>query len=295
MAALGYNPDSLHVLLYQLVSLSRGGVPVSMSKRSGDFITLEEVIKEVGRDACRFFFAMRGPNTAFDFDLELAKKQSADNPVFYLQYAHARICSIFRQAGGAEGSTDLSLLKEKEERIKAETEARYAKAERDRLKKQLYALTEAQTQAQKDKEAESARRALEEAKRNEAAQAAPTATSANSRGALTKYTAQLADYNAKVSQGATLVERKKMLEKIFAEFDGSGVDLSTINRELKTLKQDESRAKKDYELSMGFYQRLSQQGSSVEERRGMLERIIQKYKGTGIDVGSAEEELKNLK
>jgi biotin carboxyl carrier protein len=190
---------------------------------------------------------------------------------------------------------ETQLLKEKEERIKAETEARYAKGERDRLKKQLYALTEAQTQAQKDKEAESARRALEEAKRNEAAQAAPTATSANSRGALTKYTAQLADYNAKVSQGATLVEKKKMLEKIFAEFDGSGVDLSTINRELKTLKQDESRAKKDYELSMGFYQRLSQQGSSVEERRGMLERIIQKYKGTGIDVGSAEEELKNLK
>ena len=100
LEALGFDPARLQVILYQLVSLTRDGVPVSMSKRSGDFIMLRDVLKEVGRDACRFFFAQRGPNTAFDFDLELAKKQTADNPVYYLQYAHARICSIFRQAEG---------------------------------------------------------------------------------------------------------------------------------------------------------------------------------------------------
>jgi arginyl-tRNA synthetase len=118
MQALGYDPARLHIVLYQLVSLTRAGVPVSMSKRSGDFITLREVLNEVGKDACRFFFALRGPNTALDFDLELAKKQSADNPVFYLQYAHARICSIFRQASeAAQPKADsLDRLKEKEER-----------------------------------------------------------------------------------------------------------------------------------------------------------------------------------
>jgi len=121
MQALGYNADQLQVLLYQLVSLTRNGVPVSMSKRSGDFIMLREVLQEVGRDACRFFFALRGPNTAFEFDLELAKKQSVDNPVYYLQYAHARICSIFRSAEEKLGTldisqADLSLLTAKEER-----------------------------------------------------------------------------------------------------------------------------------------------------------------------------------
>lgn len=121
MEALGHDPNQLHILLYQLVSLTRGGVPVSMSKRSGDFITLREVLKEVGKDACRLFFALRGPNTALDFDLELAKKHTSDNPVYYLQYAHARICSIFRQApekGAPALDPDASLgpLKEKEER-----------------------------------------------------------------------------------------------------------------------------------------------------------------------------------
>ena len=119
LQALGYDAAQLQVILYQLVSLTRNGVPVSMSKRSGDFIMLRDVLQEVGRDACRFFFAMRGPNTAFDFDLELAKKQTVDNPVYYLQYAHARICSIFRQAaekGIAAGAPDLSLLSAKEER-----------------------------------------------------------------------------------------------------------------------------------------------------------------------------------
>jgi len=124
LQALGYDPARLHIVLYQLVSLSRGGKPVSMSKRSGDFITLREVLDEVGRDACRFFFAMRGPNTALEFDLELAKKHTEENPVYYLQYAHARICSIFKKQtaeggppkGVSETSVDLSLLKEKEER-----------------------------------------------------------------------------------------------------------------------------------------------------------------------------------
>jgi arginyl-tRNA synthetase len=131
LQALGYDASRLHILLYQLVSLSRGGVPVSMSKRSGDFITLREVLEEVGKDACRFFFALRGPNTAMEFDLELAKKHTDENPVYYLQYAHARICSIFKNAGVASlnkenllphpassvpNDVDLSLLKEPQER-----------------------------------------------------------------------------------------------------------------------------------------------------------------------------------
>jgi arginyl-tRNA synthetase len=120
MQALGYDPAKLHIILNQLVSLTRNGIPVAMSKRSGEFVTLREVVGEVGKDACRFFFALRGPNTALDFDLELAKKQTVDNPVYYLQYAHARICSIFRQVPARDlGQTQglpLQLLKEKEER-----------------------------------------------------------------------------------------------------------------------------------------------------------------------------------
>jgi len=116
MQALGYDPAKLHVILNQLVSLTRGGIPVAMSKRSGEFITLREVVGEVGKDACRFFFALRGPNSALDFDLELAKKQTADNPVYYLQYAHARICSIFRQAGQKQESFDPTPLREEQER-----------------------------------------------------------------------------------------------------------------------------------------------------------------------------------
>jgi arginyl-tRNA synthetase len=116
MQALGYDPQKLHIILNQLVSLTRNGVPVAMSKRSGEFVTLRDVVEEVGKDACRFFFALRGPNSALDFDLELAKKQSVDNPVYYLQYAHARICSIFRQAGREPSPYDFSPLKENEER-----------------------------------------------------------------------------------------------------------------------------------------------------------------------------------
>jgi arginyl-tRNA synthetase len=100
--ALGYDPQRLHVILVQLVRLTRGGEPVRMGKRTGEFVTMREVVEEVGRDAARFFFLMRKADSHLDFDLELAKKQSAENPVFYVQYAHARISSLFRSAQ-AEG------------------------------------------------------------------------------------------------------------------------------------------------------------------------------------------------
>lgn len=96
--ALGAEDDRLEFLLIQFVSLLRNGVPVSMSKRAGTFVTLREVMDEVGRDATRFFFVSRKNDSHLDFDLELAKKTSADNPVYYVQYAHARICSILREA-----------------------------------------------------------------------------------------------------------------------------------------------------------------------------------------------------
>jgi arginyl-tRNA synthetase len=96
--ALGIDPNRLDVLLYQLVTLCRGSEIVRLSKRSGDIITLREVIEEVGADACRFFFLARSADSQMDFDLELAKKQSQDNPVYYVQYAHARISSILRLA-----------------------------------------------------------------------------------------------------------------------------------------------------------------------------------------------------
>ncbi|MBA4395956.1 MAG: arginine--tRNA ligase [Syntrophus sp. (in: bacteria)] len=96
--ALGRSPDDLKIILVQLVSLLRDGKPVAMSTRSGEFVTLREVIDEVGRDAARYNFMMRRSDSHLDFDLELAKKQSNENPVFYVQYAHARICSIQRMA-----------------------------------------------------------------------------------------------------------------------------------------------------------------------------------------------------
>ncbi len=95
--ALGGKPDSFAAILVQLVSLSRGGTPVAMSTRSGEFITLEEVVREVGRDAARYFFLTRDSNSHLEFDLELAKSKNNDNPVYYAQYAHARICSILRK------------------------------------------------------------------------------------------------------------------------------------------------------------------------------------------------------
>ncbi len=98
VAALGINPDRLKIILSQMVTLRRGQETVRISKRTGDIITLREVVEEVGADACRFFFLSRTADSQMDFDLELAKKQSADNPVYYVQYAHARIASILRLA-----------------------------------------------------------------------------------------------------------------------------------------------------------------------------------------------------
>ena len=123
LKAMGYDESVFKVMLIQFVSLKRGGEKVSMSTRSGEFETLAEVIKDVGLDATRFFFLMRSSDTHLDFDLELAKKESADNPVFYIQYAHARICSIFRKAteNGIKlldsADIDLSPLKNEEEFI----------------------------------------------------------------------------------------------------------------------------------------------------------------------------------
>lgn len=111
--ALGINPERLKIIICQLVTLRRGQQVVKVSKRSGDIITLREVIDEVGPDACRFVFLSRSADAQMDFDLELAKKQSADNPVYYVQYAHARISSILRLAEekGIDYSTgDVSLL-----------------------------------------------------------------------------------------------------------------------------------------------------------------------------------------
>ena len=96
--AMGFDPDKFNVLLIQMVTLIRDGKPVTMSKRSGEFVTLQDVIDEVGSDAARFFFLMRRYDSQLEFDLNLAKKTTADNPVFYVQYMHARICSILRKA-----------------------------------------------------------------------------------------------------------------------------------------------------------------------------------------------------
>ena len=98
LKSLGIDDSSFSVVLVQLVSLLRDGQPVAMSTRAGEFVTLREVVDEVGKDAARFFFLMRRPDSHLDFDLELAKSQSNENPVYYAQYAHARICSILRKS-----------------------------------------------------------------------------------------------------------------------------------------------------------------------------------------------------
>ena len=98
LSALGLDPARLHILISQLVTLRRGDESVRFSKRSGDIITLGDIIDEVGADACRFFFLARSADSQMDIDLELAKRESAENPVYYVQYAHARIASILRLA-----------------------------------------------------------------------------------------------------------------------------------------------------------------------------------------------------
>ena len=98
VAALGHDRETFNIIIHQLVHLKRGAETVKMSKREGDFVSLKELLDEAGPDACRFFFAMHSPNSHMTFDIDLAKKQSNDNPVFYVQYVHARICSIFANA-----------------------------------------------------------------------------------------------------------------------------------------------------------------------------------------------------
>jgi len=122
MSALGYDADNLQIILMQLVRLIQNGEVVRMSKRSGQYITLRELMDEVGKDAARFFFNLRDPDSTVDFDLDLARAQSSDNPVYYVQYAHARLCSILRQAeelgdaGAPPLEEDLKRLDSTEER-----------------------------------------------------------------------------------------------------------------------------------------------------------------------------------
>ncbi len=119
MSALGYPDGKLKILLGQLVTLFRGAEPVRMSKRTGEMITFEEVLDEIGPDATRFFLLMTGADTHVDFDLDLAKSQSMENPVYYVQYAHARICNIISNAGvelTQKESIDYSKLADDSER-----------------------------------------------------------------------------------------------------------------------------------------------------------------------------------
>jgi len=101
LAALGYDPAALEIIYLQMVHLVRGGQEVRMSKRRGEFVAMADFLKEVSVDAARWFFLMRSTDSELDFDLDLANMQTSDNPVYYVQYAHARICSIFRQAQAA--------------------------------------------------------------------------------------------------------------------------------------------------------------------------------------------------
>ena len=106
--ALGHNSDKLEILLVQFANLYRGGSKVQMSTRSGSFVTLEDLRAEVGNDAARFFYILRKSEQHMDFDLDLAKSKTNENPVYYIQYAHARICSVFKQADEKELELDVS-------------------------------------------------------------------------------------------------------------------------------------------------------------------------------------------
>ena len=119
--ALGHDPNKLEILLVQFANLYRGGSKVQMSTRSGSFVTLEDLRAEVGNDAARFFYILRKSEQHMDFDLDLAKSKTNENPVYYIQYAHARICSVFRQADEKEieldvSQTNLALLTEEIEK-----------------------------------------------------------------------------------------------------------------------------------------------------------------------------------
>jgi arginyl-tRNA synthetase len=123
--ALGYDRSIFKVILVQLVNLLRDKKQVSMSTRTGEFISLKDVIQEVGADACRYFFMLRRAESPLDFDLELAKKEGAENPVYYVQYVHARVSSIFKKAAEKDveiptfGDVDIALLRLPEERLLA--------------------------------------------------------------------------------------------------------------------------------------------------------------------------------
>ncbi len=132
MEAVGDDPSRLDVLLVQFAILYRGGEKVQMSTRSGEFVTLRELRKEVGADAARFFYVMRKCEQHLDFDLDLAKSQSSDNPVYYVQYAHARVCSVLAQAGEkgmnvepTAGDANLDRLTESHEIALLKTLSRY--------------------------------------------------------------------------------------------------------------------------------------------------------------------------
>ena len=113
---LGYDPERVEVLLYQLVHLTKGGEQTKMSKRRGDIVTLDELMEEIGVDATRWYLVNRGPDQAIDIDVDLAAERSQKNPVYYVQYAHARIAGILRNAGDAEMSTTPVAPLEQEER-----------------------------------------------------------------------------------------------------------------------------------------------------------------------------------
>jgi len=118
--ALGFDVNNFKVILYQYVRLKRGSEVIKMSKRTGNFVTAREVLDEVGKDAFRFFLLRSAPETHMDFDLELAKKQASENPVFYVQYAYTRICSVFARYRISDiryqiSGADVSLLREVEE------------------------------------------------------------------------------------------------------------------------------------------------------------------------------------
>jgi arginyl-tRNA synthetase len=129
--ASGYDRDQFDVLLVQLVNLLRAGQPVAMSTRAGEFVTLADVVKEVGRDAARFIFLTRHYESSLDFDLELAKQKTNDNPVYYVQYVHARISSIHRKAESDRldvsgfAPSDLSALETPEDIALIKALARY--------------------------------------------------------------------------------------------------------------------------------------------------------------------------
>jgi arginyl-tRNA synthetase len=129
--AFGHPKDSLHVLLVQLVAILRHGQPVPMSKRAGTFVTLRDVVQEVGSDAARYIFLTRRSDSHLDFDLDVAKEQSRENPVYYVQYAHARLASLFREAESrgiavpAREAVDVSLLDLEEEQNIIKALAKY--------------------------------------------------------------------------------------------------------------------------------------------------------------------------